>query len=160
MDVAQEREGWLDGICLDLKKAFDGVPHKRLIWKVREHGGLSGGLLEWISDFLTGREMRTVIRGKKSAWREVTSGAPQGLVLAPLLFAVYTNDMTKGVNSYTSLFVDDAKLVRKITKREDCEALQRDLDKTWEWSREWQVDFNIKKCGVMNETSVQIQDGG
>ena len=150
IDVVQERVGWVDGIYLDLKKAFDKVPHKRLIWKVREHGGLRGRLLEWISDFLTGREMRTVIRDRKSAWSEVTSGVPQGSVLAPLLFAVYINDMTKGVNSYMSLFVDDAKLMRKITKKEDCEALQRDLDKIWEWSREWQMEFNIKKCGVMN----------
>ena len=150
IDVVQEREGWVDGIYLDLKKAFDKVPHKRLLWKLKEHGGLRGKLLQWISDFLTGREMRTVIRGKKSAWREVTSGVPQGSVLAPLLFAVYINDMMKGVSSYMSLFADDAKLMRKITKREDCEALQRDLDKIWEWSREWQMEFNIKKCGVMN----------
>ena len=150
IDVVQEREGWADGIYLDLRKAFDKVPHKRLIWKLRTQGGLEGTVLKWICDFLNGREMRTVIRGRKSTWKEVTSGVPQGSVLAPLLFAVYVNDMMEGVSSYISLFADDAKLMRRVNAREDCEALQEDINKIWEWSKMWQMDFNIKKCGVMN----------
>lgn len=150
IDVIQERDGWADGIYLDLKKAFDKVPHERLLWKLKVYGGLSGMLLQWIGSFLRGREMRTVIRDKKSTWREVTSGVPQGSVLAPLMFAVYINDMLEGVKSYMSLFADDAKLLRKVGKREDCEILQEDLNKIWEWSRVWQMEFNVKKCGVMN----------
>ena len=60
-------------VYLDLKKAFDKVPHKNLLWKLENFGGLKGALLKWMTDFLTDREMRTVIRGSKSRWREVTN---------------------------------------------------------------------------------------
>ena len=49
---------------------------------------------------------------EKSEWREVISGVPQGLVLAPIMFLVYVNDMTEGVSSYISLFADDTKKMK------------------------------------------------
>ena len=73
--------------------------------------------------------MRTVIKDQKSEWYSVKSGVPQGPVLAPVMYLVYVNDMTEGVNSYMSLFVDDAKLLRKMISKEDFEHLQKDLDK-------------------------------
>ena len=82
-----------------------------------------------MKDFLSNREMKTVIKYQKSEWCSVKSGVPQGSVLAPVMFLVYINDMTKGVNSYMSLFADDAKLLRKIESKEDREHLQKDLDK-------------------------------
>ncbi len=62
IDIIQEREGWADCIYLDLKKAFDKVPHKRLIWKQRCVGGLRGAMLDWATDFLSRSKMRTKIR--------------------------------------------------------------------------------------------------
>ncbi len=50
-DVIQERDGWVDCSCLDFKKAFDKVPHERLIWKLNHVGGRGGSILEWIKDF-------------------------------------------------------------------------------------------------------------
>ena len=97
---------------LDLKKAFDKVPHRRLIWKIKNRGGVGDGLIKWLEDFLTNREMRTIIKDKVSNWCPVRSGVPQGSVLAPIMFAVYINDMVDGVTSYVSLFADDAKLLR------------------------------------------------
>lgn len=105
--------------------------------------------MAWVEDFLTGREMRTVVRGCKSGWRDVTSGIPQGSVLAPVMFAIYINDMTEGITSYMNLFADDAKIMRKVTNRDDCDALNQDLGKIKEWSSKWNMEFNIKKCSVM-----------
>jgi len=48
IDVIQERDGWADCVYLDLKKAFDKVPHKRLLWKLEHVGGLKGGILKWM----------------------------------------------------------------------------------------------------------------
>lgn len=79
----QERDGWVDSIYLDLKKAFDRAPHQRLIWKIKHKGGVKGKLLQWMEDFLIARKMRTVIRGNYSPWLKVTSRVPQGSVLAP-----------------------------------------------------------------------------
>ncbi len=64
-------------------------------------------------------------------------------MLAPIMFAVYVSDMTEGVESYMSLFADDAKIMRRLKNEEDCNLLQ--MDKVWEWSEMWGMEFNIKK---------------
>ncbi len=75
-DIIQEREGWADCIYMDLKKAFDKVPHERLLWKLENVGGLKRVMRNWIKDYLSGKEMRTVVKEGKSEWRDVTSGVP------------------------------------------------------------------------------------
>ena len=149
-EILQEREGWVDCVYLDLKKAFDKVPHKRLKWKLSFRGGVGGKVLEWMEDFLDDRMMRTVIRGVKSEWREVTSGVSQGSVLAPIMFLVYINDISEGVSSYINLFADDAKLLKAISDERSSEALQRDLDTIHQWSQRWLMEFNTEKCSVIH----------
>ena len=149
VDVIQEREGWMDCIYLDLKKAFDKVPHERLLWKLEHKGGLKGRTLRWMESYLRGREMRTIVKDLKSEWRAVESGVPQGSVLAPILFLIYINDMPEGVNSYMNLFADDAKLCRRVRTEEDCKVLQEDLDRIWRWSKKWEMEFNVSKSHVM-----------
>ena len=149
IDKIQERDGWVDCIYLDLKKAFDKVPHQRLMWKLRNVGGVSGRLEEWMKDYLMEREMRTIVKGKKSEWRNVTSGVPQGSVLGPIMFLIYVNDMTAGLRSYMNMFADDAKIMRRVKNMEDCDKLQEDIDRIFEWSKDWQMEFNINKCHIM-----------
>ncbi len=57
-------------------------------------------MINWMKDYLSGREMRTVVKDEKSEWRDVTSGVPQGSVSVPIMFLIYINDMTEGINSY------------------------------------------------------------
>ena len=149
IETVQEREGWVDGIYLDLKKAFDKVPHRRLLWKIKNFGGVRGRLFEWMKDYLREREMRTVIRNESSSWLEVKSGVPQGSVLGPIMFGIYVNDLVDGIESYINLFADDTKLMRKVNNVEDCRKLQEDLNKVGEWGRKWQIEFNKSKCKVM-----------
>lgn len=78
IDVTQEGHGWADCVYLDLEKAFDKVPHKRLLWKLEHIGGLKRSHLEWARDFQKDRQMRTVIKESMSGWRAVTSRVPQG----------------------------------------------------------------------------------
>ena len=61
------------------------------------------------------------------------------------IFAVYVNDMPERIDSYINLFADDAKLLRRVQKNEDCEALQQDLDKIFEWFYTWEMEFNTIK---------------
>ncbi len=70
-------------------------------------------------------------------------------MLAPIMFLIYVNDMPQGMNSYISLFADDAMLQRRIKKEEDCKVLQKDLNTLYDWSRTWGMEFNAKKCHVL-----------
>ena len=138
-----------DIIYLDFRKAFDTVPHERLLIKLKAHG-IGDKLCAWIKSWLTNRKQRVVINGEASDWLKVTSGVPQGSVLGPLLFLIYINDLDCGITSKISKFADDTKLGGKVVTRNDCEAIQRDLDNLSAWSRKWLLNFNGDKCKVMH----------
>ena len=72
----------VDVLYLDFCKAFDSVPHYRLLTKMKSMG-ISGKLLDIVKDFLSGRTMRTNVGGHLSSVRNVLSGVPQGSVLGP-----------------------------------------------------------------------------
>ena len=135
----------VDIIYLDFCKAFDCVPHQRLLSKLKAYG-IAGSVLNWITDFLSNRRQRVNIKGSYSDWSSVTSGVPQGSVLGPLLFIIYINDLPESVQSYTAIFADDTKLYRPIINAEDSNILQSDLDLLIEWCKVWLMNFNYSKC--------------
>ena len=139
----------VDIVYLDFQKAFDKVPHQRLLRKVSCHG-IRGKVLSWISNWLKDRKQRVGINGKFSEWRGVTSGVPQGSVLGPILFNLFINDLEKGVNSEVAKFADDTKLLKIVKTKADCEELQKDLTKLSDWATKWQMKFNVDKCKVMH----------
>ena len=96
-----------DVILLDFSKAFDKVPHNHLCHKLH-HLGINGyTLLAWIKHFLTIRQQQVVVNGESSSPSLVTSGVPQGTVLAPILFLCYINDITTNISSKIKLYADD-----------------------------------------------------
>ena len=139
----------IDIIYLDFQKAFDKVPHKKLMVKTRALGIIDEPA-DWIEDWLTNRKQRVVINGEASEWADVTSGVPQGSVLGPLLFLIYINDIDIGLNSRIAKFADDTKLGTNAADPEAVEALRKDLIKIGEWSKKWQMPFNGGKCKVMH----------
>jgi hypothetical protein len=139
----------IDAIYLDFAKAFDKVPHKRLLKKLEAYG-IAGDVLGWIEDFLSNRKQRVVVGEDKSRWCDVTSGVPQGSVLGPALFICYVNDMPDMVKGMIKMFADDTKIAAPIETEADREALQSDLDDLQKWTDDWQLQFNTKKCKVMH----------
>ena len=139
----------IDAMYLDCHKAFDTVPHKHLIAKLKD-AGVKGQVLTWITNFLVNRKQRVVIGGNHSSWVRVRSGVPQGSVLGPTLFLIYINDLLNNLNSKGKLFADDAKIYGRVRSDQDREMLQEDLDKLNEWSMNWLLQFNKDKCKVMH----------
>ena len=143
-----ERGEPVDVLYLDLAKAFNTVPHRRLLGKVKAHG-VEGKILRWIEAFLVGRQQRVTIGVTRSGWTPVPSGVPQGSVLAPLLFALYVNDLPGVLSCGIKIFADDSKLYRPVCLPSDYLALQRDLDAAVRWADKWQLVFNANKCKAL-----------
>ena len=139
----------LDVIYLDFKKAFDTVPHARLLKKLRGYG-LKGKVLLWIEEFLSDRFQQVVVGNSSSSWGKVSSGVPQGSVLGPMLFTLYVNDLPSLVCSSLKMFADDTKLYRRVQEPGDAQALQEDILRLGEWSDKWLLRFNPDKCTVMH----------
>ena len=95
-----------DLILLDFSKAFDTVPHRRLLAKLQYYK-IDNLVWKWIQSWLTERSQSMVIDGISSKSVSVLSGVPQGTVLGPLMFLLYINDITDRVSSTLRLFADD-----------------------------------------------------
>jgi len=115
----------VDVIYLDFHKAFDKVPHGRLVSKLDAHG-IGGEILKWVENWLSERKLM-VLGGEFSEWRDILSGVPQGSVLGPLLFIIYINDIDDHINSRLLKFADDTKIYFKVNSPENIERLREDL---------------------------------
>ena len=139
-------------MILDFSKAFDTVPHNKLLHKIESYG-IRGTTLKWINNFLTKRKMSVIVEGERSRQVDVDSGVPQGTVLGPLLFLCHINDLPDRVKSHIRLFADDCLLYRAINSMTDHLQLQKDLDNLQEWANEWGMKFNSKKCYILSSKS-------
>ena len=133
---------------LDFSKAFDKVPHERLLGKL-EYYGIRNNLQEWIRDFLTNRIQRVACEGSISSEEQVLSGVPQGTVLGPLLFLTYINDLPEHIKCTTRLFADDCLIYTSVTEEKDMDTLQEDLKALETWQDTWKMSFNPSKCSIM-----------
>ena len=138
----------VDIIYLDFQKAFDKVPHQRLLLKLKTHG-IGDGI--WIEQWLTDRRQRVVVDGEVSNWKSVLSGVSQGSVLGPVLFLIYISDLDDNIASNVLKFVDETKVFRKVNTNGDRQHLQNDLDRLVKWSEKWQMLLNFGKCKCLQD---------
>ena len=148
--------GQVDTFILDFENAFDTPPHELIKCKLYGYG-IGGKTLRWIDSFLFFRQQRVVVNGIKSDWAPVLSGVSQGTVLGPLLFSLYTNDITTDIDSEIRLFADDCVCYREIKGTEDTVKLQADIDRFGSWARKWGMRFQPVKCNIMQITRKQIK---
>ena len=138
-----------DVMFLDYAKAFDSVPHLRLLNKLKAYG-CEEKVLAWIKGFLIGRTQTVSVRNSSSAKADVVGGVPQGSVLGPLLFILYINDLPNHVKSSMQMFADDTKIFTTVNTTQDLSKLQEDLSALQKWSEKWLLRFNADKCKTMH----------
>ena len=142
----------VDIVYCDFAKAFDKVPIRRLLVKMEAHG-ITGKVLQWVEEWLTGRKQRVVLNGKSSDWSDVTSGVPQGSCLGPTLFLIYINLIDNAMDTTTAIiskFADDTKAGRVVENEEDRAKMQHEIDNLMAWTEKWQMQFNAGKCSIMH----------
>ena len=137
-------------VFFDFSKAFDMVPHKPLLQKLKDIK-VHRYILKWLTHYLCMRRQYVCVNGCSSTILPVHSGVPQGSILGPLLFIVYINDITmvQLSDGTMSLYADDIMLYRPIRSPVDYHSLQLDIDNLCAWTNENFMKFNASKCKFM-----------
>ena len=134
-----------DLIIINFAKAFDKVPHRRLLHKL-EYYEYRGSTHKWINWWLSVRTHQVVLDSNASDPVPVLSGVPQGLVLSLVLFLIFINDLPDNIRSSVCLFADDCVMYMNINSLQDCLILQEDLTSLGQWEVDLQMKFNVAKC--------------
>ena len=130
-------------IYLDFAKAFDSIPHRKLIF-ILNHLKIDRTVIGWITKLLHKRTQRTMVNNFLSDSCEISSGVPQGSVLAPTIFSIIINDLLLEIQTQSNLkplaFADDLKLVstRPVV-------LQQALNAVNTWAKQWQLKIQPTK---------------
>ena len=142
----------VDVLYLDFAKAFDKVPHKRLIQKLKCIK-IHPKAVAWIQAWLENRKQRVIVNGTASEWTNVLSSVVQGSVLGPILFIIYINDIDSCVSNYEgfiSKFADDTKIAKIVNSEAAATEMQTIINKLEQWSAQWGMPFNTNKCCIVH----------
>ena len=147
---AANKHQQVDAVYLDFRKAFDSVPHVKLLQKLRACG-ITGQLWYWFHAYLSNRQQATVIERHVSGYLPVTSGVPQGSILGPILFILFLNDLPSVVSAAKILkFADDTKCYKTVSDGIDAALLQEDIDNIGDWSKANDLGFNPNKLALIH----------
>jgi len=141
-------------VFFDLRKAFDSVPHRPLLEKLEETG-LNRHLLQWIANYLCGCYQYAVVDRESSPTTKVLLGVPQGSVLGPLLFLIYTNSLSSLLltsGSSLVLCADDILLYKPVTCQANYAQLQLDIDAIQLCVNRCHLMLNSSKCKFLCTT--------
>ena len=152
-------------LAMDLKAAFDCVPHDRLLIEI-EKAGIVGDALELIREWLKENTFRCRIGETLSDPRPITSGVRQGSVLGPLLWIIYINQLLKDLpKDCVFAYADDVHYLHLLGKGNDPRLwdLEEAARISEEWSRRQGVEFSANKCKMIclgqrdpPETNIQL----
>ena len=141
-----------DIIYFNFQKAFDTVRHDLILKKLKYRFNIDGTLLRFIKDYLKDRAQRVLLDNSFSDFKPVVSGVPQGSILGPLLFVLFIDDISLGLdpNTHINLYADDTKIWRAMYSEYDCHMLQEDIKKLYIWCNINDMKFHPDKCKVLS----------
>ena len=145
------------GVFLDFSKAFDTVDH-RIFFNKLEHYGIRGNALSWFQSYLTDRKQYVTYNGATSTKRSIKCGLPQGIILGPLLFLIYINDLFLVCHNCTPiLFADDTNLfIRGDDFNHMQDLLNVELSNISQWLITKKISLNVKKTHYMVITRIKV----
>ena len=146
-NLVTNRGGVAKILAADIAGAFDKVSHSGVLYKAQCYG-LTGRLLTWLTSYLSDRLIRTVVAGQSSASHQITAGVPQGSILGPTLFHLYTNDAEDSLppEVHLAVYADDTSMYHLLQVRTDIErasaTLQTAVDALSNWGRPGKSSLN------------------
>ena len=141
-------------LAVDIAGAFDKVSHREVLHKAAQYG-IQGCLHNWLRSYLHDRKIRVVVGGQSSSTHTIKSGVPQGSILGPTLFLLYTNDAEDHLPPETQLavYADDTTLYNCIASREGTlqgtDILQQAVDALADWGGAWRIKFEPSKSQAL-----------
>lgn len=139
-----EERKYTTGVFLDVAAAFDRVWHDGLLVKVKPI--LPDSYFRLLRSFLCGRLFKVRQGNAYSELCEINAGVPQGAILSPLLYTIYTSDIPTRDDTLTATFADDTAILGQSRNREDAsKRVQEQLNELSVWLRRWRVKMNANK---------------
>ncbi|XP_060807438.1 uncharacterized protein LOC132903372 [Amyelois transitella] len=135
-------------VLIDFSNAFNTVDYEVLLALMSLYN-LSTTVLDWLSSYLRGRQQTVRLDQTLSSWRDLSSGVPQGGILSPLLFSIFIDSLTTRLSTSYHLYADDLQLYHSCDANDINSAvalLNNDLYHIAEWSKEFGIFVNPKKC--------------
>jgi Reverse transcriptase (RNA-dependent DNA polymerase) len=146
-------------LFLDISKAFDKVWHQGLLWKMLE-AGISLPMVQLVRSFLRRRYFRVKLPSVRSTPRQILAGVPQGSVLAPRLFIIYTSDVPKAAGTTQALYADDTAILASSRNAESVSLrLQAAIDALEDWYTDWRFEVNPEKSTAVLFQRRRLQPG-
>lgn len=151
INKALEEKKYCCGVFLDIAQAFDKVWHKGLLIKLREQ--LPHTWCALIESYLSERQFRVIHEEAITDWKNISAGVPQGSVLGPILYLLYTADIPVNNYSMTAMFADDTAILATDEDQQTAtDQLQRTLNNVSNWTKRWKIKINSDKSVHVNYT--------
>lgn len=144
--LREKQRGFKTGaLLLDISRAFDKVWHQGLIHKMLK-AGIPTALTKLIASYLEGRKFYVKINEEKSELKEINAGVPQGSLLGPILYSIFTSDIPKHEEAKLGLYADDTILMAAgKTVSSAIRRLQEYSNTLMKWFRKWRIKINEEK---------------
>lgn len=153
--MALDKQSHVILMLLDLSAAFDTINHQLLINRLQKVYHFGENVISWITSYLSDRSYKVNINGSLSKEAPLTIGVPQGSILGPLLFILYTKGiqlLAKKYNFSIHMYADDTQIYLQFDPKHDIDQVINDLKMCFADIRIWMADNFLK----MNDTKTVI----